>query len=425
MRFPRSHSKTPTLGLASARALVLAAQGLLATPTKRAQKADVLAAIVRMGVLQIDTIHVVARSPYLVLFSRLGPYRASALDELLEEGKLFECWAHEACFAPMSSFAVLRRHQLERTGHWSSRHAGRTQASHAREMGALLEKIRDGGAVKASDFADARGKGASSGFWEWKAEKRWLEAWFALGELMVARRERFQRVYDLTSRVLARAGVGGDDAAMPSPEDARKTLTLEAIRALGVVRARHVNDYFRVPRRATDASLAPWVEEGVLQRVRVRGLEGDFYVHRANFGELARALTGELRATRTTLLSPFDPLVWDRERALEMFGLDYRLECYTPADKRVFGYYVLPILCKGKLVGRLDAKAYREDGVFEVKELFLEDGVDGSEALARDVAGALEDTAAWHETPRVTIAASEPRGFAKKVRAAIGPDRRG
>lgn len=415
----KAREAPPTLGLAQARSLVLSAQGLLAAPRKRARKADLLAAIARMGVLQIDTIHVIARSPYLVLFSRLGAYRPSALDELLEEGRLFECWAHEACFAPMSSFAVLRRHQLERTRHWSSRHASRAMASQPREMRALLEKIRRDGPVKASDFEDARGKGSSSGFWEWKAEKRWLEAWFALGELMVARRERFQRVYDLSSRVLERAGIAGDDAALPSPEEAATTLTLAAIRALGVVRARHVNDYFRVPGRATDESLSPWVEDGTLQRVRVRGLEGDFYVHRDHLGELRRARSGELRATRTTVLSPFDPLVWDRERALEMFGLDYRLECYTPAEKRVFGYYVLPILSRGRLVGRLDAKAHREDGVFEVKKLFLEDGVAGSEALARDVAGALDECARWHDTPRVTIGASEPRGFAAKVRAEL------
>lgn len=409
---------TPILSLTAARALVLAAQGLLSVPKRRATQADVLAAITRMGVLQIDTIHVVARSPYLVLFSRLGPYRPAALDELLAQGALFECWAHEACFAPMSSFAVLRRHQLERTGHWSARQAGRTHESHAKEMAALLEKIRSEGAVKSSDFEDVRGRGASSGFWVWKAEKRWLEAWFAMGELMVARRERFHRVYDVTSRVLERAGVVWDEAAMPSHEAVIKTLTLAAIQALGVVRARHVNDYFRVPGRATDATLRPWVEEGWLIPVKVRGLDGDFYVHRENGAALERALKGQLRATRTTLLSPFDPLIWDRERAREMFAFDYRLECYTPAEKRSFGYFVLPILCRGKLVGRLDAKAHREAGIFEVKKLFLEDGIESSEALAKDLAGALAECAAWHETPRVVLGASASR-FGKRLQIAL------
>jgi uncharacterized protein YcaQ len=286
-------------------------------------------------------------------------------------------------------------------------------------MAALLQKIRAGGPVRASDFEDARGKGKSAGFWEWKAEKRWLEAWFAMGELMVARRERFHRVYDVTSRVLEHAGVAWNDGAMPSHEAAMEALTLDAIRALGVVRARHVNDYYRVPGRTTDESLTPFVERGVLRRVRVHGVDGFSYVHRDNSAALSRALRGDLRPTRVTLLSPFDPVVWDRERARETFGFDYRLECYTPAEKRVHGYYVLPILCRGALVGRLDAKAHREEGVFEVKTLFLEDGVKSTEALARDVAGALTEAAAWHETPRVTIRASEPRAFAGEVRGQL------
>ena len=405
--------------MAGARALVLAAQGLLAAPRRRATKVDVLAAIERMGVLQIDTIHVVARSPYLVLFSRLGAYGVSWLDELLAEGALFECWAHEACFASMRWFAVLRQHQLARTGHWAARHAARARASHAREMAALLERIRTGGAVKTSDFEDARGKGASAGFWEWKAEKRWLEAHFAQGALMVTRRERFHRVYDVTSRVLAKTGVVWDEAAAPGPDVVRETLTLEAIRALGVVRARHVHDYFRIPGRATDASLAPWVADGRLVRVGVRGLDGDFYVHADHRPALARALRGTLRATHTTLLSPFDPVVWDRARALELFDFDYRLECYTPAPKRVFGYFALPILSRGALVGRLDAKAHRDDGVFEVKRLALEDGAGASDALAAEVARAIAACAAWHDTPRVIVRASEPRGVAAKVRRAL------
>jgi uncharacterized protein len=407
------------LTVAAARAVQLAAQGLLVPPARRATKADVLAAITRMGVLQIDTIHVVARSPYLVLFSRLGAYRPAWLEGLLEEGALFECWAHEACFAPMSSFPELRRHQLERTGHWSSRHAGRTKASHANEMTALLERIREGGAVKASDFADARGKGASSGFWEWKAEKRWLEAWFALGELMVLRRDRFHRVYDVTRRVLERAGVAWEEVALPTREEARKRLTVDAVRALGVVRARHVNDYYRVPGRATDEELGALVEEGALRRLKVRGRDETFYAHPDLWGEIERASRGDLKATHTTLLSPFDPVVWDRERAREMFDFDYRLECYVPAEKREFGYFVLPILSRGRLVGRLDAKAHREDGVFEVKKVFFEERTEATGRLAKDVAGAIQECANWHGTERVKLVASEPRGLAKALRAAL------
>jgi hypothetical protein len=407
------------LTVAAARAVQLAAQGLLVPPARKATKAGVLAAIERMGVLQIDTIHVVARSPYLVLFSRLGAYRPAWLDELLAEGALFECWAHEACLAPMRSFPELRRHQLERTGHWSSRRAGRARASHPKEMTALLERIRAGGAVKASDFEDARGKGASSGFWEWKAEKRWLEAWFALGELMVARRDRFHRVYDLTSRVLERAGVARDEASIPSQEQARKRLIVDAVRALGVARARHLGDYFRLPGRVGDDELGALVDEGALRCLRVRGRDETFYAHPDLWPLVERASRKKLAATHTTLLSPFDPIVWDRARALEMFDFDYRLECYVPAEKRTFGYFVLPILSRGKLVGRLDAKAHREDGVFEIKSLYLEDGIDPTARLMKDVAAAIQSSASWHATPRVKVVRTEPRALAKALRLAL------
>jgi uncharacterized protein YcaQ len=157
----------------------------------------------------------------------------------------------------------------------------------------------------------------------------------------------------------------------------------------------------------------------MLLRTAITGRAAPAYVHRDHRQLAERAAAGRLRATRTTVLSPFDPVVWDRERASELFGFDYRLECYTPAAKRRFGYYVLPILHRGRLVGRLDAKAHRAGGVFEVKALYLETGVDADAALAATIAAALRDCAAWHATPRVTIGPTEPRGFARLLRAAF------
>jgi uncharacterized protein YcaQ len=161
----------------------------------------VLAAIERMELLQIDTIHVVARSPYLVLFSRLGPYTQAWLDQLLAKGKLFETWAHEACFAPMSDYALLRAQPSAASSHWAQKSAHRTRAQHARSMADLLEHIRAARPVKSERLRGTDGE--RGGWWGWKSEKRWLEALFALGELMIARRENFQRVYDLRERVLA------------------------------------------------------------------------------------------------------------------------------------------------------------------------------------------------------------------------------
>ncbi|MEO6688622.1 MAG: crosslink repair DNA glycosylase YcaQ family protein [Dokdonella sp.] len=413
-----------TLTAHQARLLHLAAQGLLARPSRRARKADVLAAIERMRVLQIDTIHVVARSPYLVLFSRLGGYRSAWLEESLAEAAIFECWAHEACFAPLRDYGLHRRHALDgRDRHWSMKSALRTRKDHAAGMAGLLEHVREKGAVKASDFERSDGV-ASGGWWGWKNEKRWLEALFALGDLMIDRRENFHRVYDLRERVLAKAAVR--DAASPLDRDAslsdaemRREFVLGGVHALGITQARWINDYFRAGGRVKDADLDALVASGELLRVGVDGWSNPAYVHREH-GELARtAAANRLRASHTTLLSPFDPVVWDRERASTMFGFDYRIECYTPEPKRKYGYFVLPILHRGRLIGRLDAKAHRADGVFEVKALFLEDGVVVTAALADAVAEAIQRCAEWHATPQVRIERCDPKSFRADLREAL------
>ena len=404
------------LSLAQARALQLAAQGLLRAPRRRARREDVPAAVERMRLLQIDSIHVVARSPYLVLHSRLGDYPPQWLDEALEQGRLAECWAHEACFVPAGDVGLHRAWRGQRAAHWAHRYAQRMRREHAAGMDELLERIRAEGPMRAADFdGGARGAG---GWWSWKPEKRWLEAWFALGELMVARRERFQRVYDLAERVLARLEppVAAADAAL-SHEALRRRFVLDSVRALGVVPARWIADYYRLKPAVTDRELRPLVEAGELLQATVAGWAGPGYVHRDHAPLLEQARAGRLRATRTALLSPFDPLVWDRDRLRGMFDFDYRIECYLPEGKRQHGYYVLPILHRGRLVGRLDAKAHRAEGVFEVKALFLEEDVSPQPRLLRELADAIAATARWHGTPRVRLSRSRPAGVAAPLRA--------
>ena len=397
-----------------ARNLHLVAQGLLAPPRARATKQRILAAIARMRLLQIDTIHVVARSPYLVLFSRLGSYEPRWLDELLKKGSIFECWAHEACFAPIDDYVLHGARGDARANHWAHKSAQRMHRDHREAMDRLLVHVRENGPVKASDFERKQKGGA--GWWGWKDEKRWLEACFALGDLMICRRENFQRVYDLTERVLANAKV---DAAALKSVDLPREFVLGAVQALGIAQARWIADYFRTGKKYKDADVESFVEAGDLIRVAVRGWEVPGYVHRDNFPLLQRAQRGGLRATHTTLLSPFDPVVWDRARASALFGFDYTLECYTPAPKRRYGYFVLPILHRGRLIGRLDAKAHRADGVFEVKALFLEPDAKVTESLVSDVAAAIGKCADWHATPRVVVRKSDPAAFGKSIRQAL------
>lgn len=401
------------LTLAQARALQLAAQGLLAAPARAATPLALRRCIDRMQLLQIDSIHVVARSPYLVLFSRIGAYPMAWLDQALERGHLFETWAHEACFAPIAQIGLHRSHNRDTRRHWGLDMARDGDAQQRAHLARLLDHVRRNGAVRSADFA--RTDGRAGGWWGWKDEKIWLEALFARGDLMVARRERFQRVYDLAQRVCP--GLAGME--LPGADAVRTDFIARSVLALGVTQARWIHDYFRTRPRLRDADLDALVAQGQLVRVAVQGWEAPAYVHRANRRLLGQAARDRLCASHTTLLSPFDPLVWDRERASTLFGFDYRIECYTPQARRTYGYFALPLLHCGQLVGRLDAKAHREDGVFEVKSLFLEPGFAWDEGFGQAAAAAIARCARWHGTPKVRLQRASPARFAPVLRRAL------
>lgn len=392
----------------AARALLLAAQGLAAPRPQPATKGDVLDAIRQMGVLQIDTIHVVARSPYLVLWSRLGAYDPRWLDQLLAECALFEYWSHAACFLPIEAFALYRGRML----------AARTPEGRVRNwtgvgdevLARVLARVREAGPVRSADFAR---EGRGGPWWDWKPEKAALELLFDQGHLMIARRENFHRVYDLQERVLP----AWDDAHALPPDEVRRCKVLDTVRALGVAPARWVPDYFRLKKQGVAALLEQLAAEGLLLRATVAGWDTPAYLHPANLGLAEAAAAGELAATRTTLLSPFDPVVWDRARALELYDFHYRIEVYTPAERRAYGYFTLPILHGGRVVGRLDPKAHRAQGRFEVRGLHLEPHTPLTDELAEGLAAAIADCAAWHGTPEVVVARSEPPGLAAALQA--------
>lgn len=387
------------IDIANARALHLAAQGLLKPPQRKAKKADVLSAIQRMALLQIDTISVVARSPYLVLWSRLGHYEMQWLEEHLSDGALFEYWAHEACFVPTEDFRLLRHRMLDPSS-MGWKHSANWIKTHKADINKLLKHVAVNGPVQSKDFARAEGS-KGSGWWDWKPEKRHLEALFTTGKLMVAKRRSFQRVYDVTERVLPQ---WNDARDLPSSADAQLEMIRKSCRALGVVKPQWVADYYRLKhsgRGKADSVLYKLADAGELVPVRIDGYADDAFVHSEHNDLLELAARGQLNSTVTTLLSPFDPVVWDRKRAADLFEFEYRIECYTPAPKRIYGYFVLPILSRGRIVGRLDAKAHRAQGVFEVKALYLEPDVRVTRRLATDIAIAVTRCASWHDTPAV------------------------
>jgi uncharacterized protein len=287
--------------------------------------------------------------------------------------------------------------------------------AHHEEIEHVMEHISEKGPVRSAEFARTDGK--AGGWWEWKPEKRALEHLFAAGELMISRRENFHRVYDLRERVLANALPDWEDALAPNEQEVRRALALKAIRALGVAVARWVPDYFRTPKKGAAGLLEELADEGELVRA---GIEGEpAYVHPDNARLVERILSGNLQLAFTTLLSPVDPVVWDRTRALELFDFEYKIEVYTPAARRRYGYYSLPILNNGALVGRLDAKAHRKQGTFEVKTIHLEPDTPVNDNLVSGLAGALRYCAGWHGTPEVLVRRSDPSELAEALRLAL------
>lgn len=398
----------PRLSLTDARHLHLAAQGLLKKTRRRATPADILTTISRMSLLQIDTINIVARSPYLVLFSRLGDYSPQWLDDALQQGALMEYWAHEACFLPRSDFMLIRHRMLapEKMG-WKYKAAWMKE--HAHEIEQLLQHIQHNGPVRSADFEHPR-KGVS-GWWEWKPHKRHLEGLFTAGKVMVVERRNFQRVYDLTHRVMPH---WDDERDLLSQEDAESAMLDNSARSLGIFREQWLADYYRLKRPALKNWCNVRAQQQQIIPVDVEGL-GTLWLHSHFQPLLEQALAGKLTATHSAVLSPFDPVVWDRKRAEQLFDFSYRLECYTPAPKRQYGYFVLPLLHRGQLVGRMDAKMHRKTGVLDVISLWLQDDVKPGVTLQKGLFQAIDDFARWQQATRVTLG-RYPEGLFADVR---------
>lgn len=390
------------------RGLMIAAQGLQQRLPVPATKADLRQMIRQMHVLQIDTIHVVARSPYLVLWSRLGDYPQHWLDELLAEGALFEYWSHAACFLPIEDYPLYRRFMQNQItsndDRWQT-----WMDDHAELVDKVLAHVRENGSARSADFE--RTGGLQSGWWNRKDEKTVMEGLWMRGDLMIAKRHNFQRIYDLRERILP----DWEDARTPSLEAVYETFVLNTVKALGVTKAAWIADYFRMYKKIAQSVIEKLAKSGQLQTVQVEGWDVPGYFHPDQRDALEAAANGQVPVSRTTLLSPFDPLVWDRTRAQELFNFTYQIECYTPAPRRKYGYFTLPILYNNALIGRLDPKAHRKEGIFEVKTLHLEPGVIVDDALVAAVKSTLQACAVWHKTPQVIVREATEPGLAKRL----------
>ncbi len=384
------------LSARAARRIALHAQGFGdARPAGAADRRHLRRVVGRTALLQVDSVNVFERAHYLPAFSRLGPYDKGLVDRAAyRHRELFEYWGHEASLLPVATHPLLRW-RMARAESLEEGWGGplRVMRDHPEFVAHVLQRLEDEGPRSAGELHE--GERPAGPWWDWSLTKVALEYLFWAGRVTTTHRRGFERVYDLTERVLP-----AEVLALPTPsrEEAQRELVRIAARAHGVATERDLRDYFRLRTEEGGAAVRSLVEEGELLRVDVEGWKGPAYLWPG--ARLPR------RVRATALLSPFDPLVWERSRTRRLFGFDYRIEIYVPADKRVHGYYVLPFLHDEALCARVDLKSDRKAGVLRVMASWLEPGHDAT-TTAEALAGELRRAADWQGLTDVVV---EPRG---------------
>jgi uncharacterized protein YcaQ len=408
--------------LSALRAVVLRAQGLHAA--NRADSAptrdDLYRAIQQIGCVQIDTLHMVRRSHYLVMWSRLGNYDPAEFDALTcaVDRRLFEGWQHAACIIPLTEYRYQlprQRHLRENKSSWYYRWLNdKIQTDFLPQV---LERIRREGPLKVSEFEKEAGHEGGT-WWNWRPSKAALELLYSLGDLAIADRVKFQRLYDLTERVLPK----WVDLSEPTVEQRDRFWVERGARAMGVGLPRHAGDFSWMKITKSRPIVTQLIEDGILMPIRGQLADGstaELVIHKDNLLLLEQAADGTLKAERTTFLSPFDNLWWAGRRDEQFWGFHQSLEAYLPAPKRTYGYFCLPILHKDRFVGRFDPKLERKTGVLRLKSLYLEPGVKPVEDLVQGVATAMRDFMAFHQARELVIENSQPAGFGKKLMKAL------
>jgi uncharacterized protein YcaQ len=381
------------LSLAEVRALALTAQGF-ATPRERpADKRSLRALAEQLGVIQIDSVNVLVRSHYLPAFSRLGAYDRASLDALAHKGPraLFEYWGHEASLLPVALQPLLRW-RMEHAIHHAWGRMRRIAKEQPDLVRRVLDVVREKGPIAASAI-EAGAPKKSNGWWEWSEAKVAIEWLFWSGQVTSAARKGFERLYDLPERVLPPKVIA---TPTPAEHDAQRELVERSARAMAIGTEADLRDYYRLPVAGARRAVGELVEQGILLRASVAGWKKPAYLHR-------RAKAAAIDPARGALLSPFDSLIWARERTERLFGMKFRLEIYTPSHKRVHGYYVLPFLLGDQLVARVDLKADRHAGVLRVLAAYAEPPA-RQKKIAPALRVELDRLASWLELERVTVA---------------------
>ena len=405
----------------AARRIALAAQGLAAPrPAGRVDARHIRKVIGTLGLLQLDSVNVFCRSHYMPVFSRLGPYPRDVLDTMAAHlagpvpprsvarprgRELFEYWAHEASLLPLETHRLMRwRMARADTDAWAG--VARLARDNPGLIAEVLALVAAQGPIRAAQTGIERPVRRPGEMWNWHDGKVALEHLFFAGQVSAACRVNFERLYDLTERVIPAPVLA---APAPTEADAQRELVRVAARALGVATEPDLGDYFRLPRAASKARVAELAEGGELIPVAVDGWSAPGY--------LWPAARRPRRVTARALLSPFDSLIFYRARTERLFGFRYRIEIYTPAARRVHGYYVLPFLLGDALVARVDLKSDRQAGLLRVQGAFAEPGADRVH-VAAELAAELRLTAQWLGLDKVIAA---PHGdLAADLATALG-----
>ncbi|WP_394892729.1 winged helix-turn-helix domain-containing protein [Mesorhizobium sp. AaZ16] len=397
-----------TISVAMARRIALAAQGFAESrPAAAIARRHLAKVLARIGLLQIDSVSVVVRAHYMPLFSRLGPYDRDLLDKAASGKKrmLFEYWAHEASLLPVETWPLMR---------WRMDRAAQSEgiygrlAQFGRERADLIQatyrKVAADGPVAASDIDGAKGSG---GWWGWSDEKHAFEWLFWAGRITTASRRGFERLYDLPERVIPAAVF---ESPAPEPAEAHRELLRISAKALGVATIGDLRDYFRLSPADVKDRIPELVESGELLPVSVKGWKQRAFLH-------AEARIPRKIAARA-LLAPFDPLVFERSRTERLFDFHYRIEIYTPAEKRRFGYYVLPFLLGDTIVARVDLKADRPAGILRVLAAYAEPGAPPH--TAAELLEELKTMQGWLGLDRIEVTSAGDLGPALADIAAEG-----
>jgi len=392
-------TKTVTdLSAAEARRLALSSLGFGGKRPARAGAAHVRATANRLSAIQIDSVNVLARAHYVPTFSRYGPYPTSVLDDLAHNRReLFEYWGHAACFLPMDMYPLMRWRMENQCEMWS-----RVSAKQKQFMDAVYNEVAERGPLGAGELSMG---GKSTGpWWGWSKGKIAIELLFRQGRVAVAGRRNFERLYDIPERVFPES-IRRADAVAPS--EAKKALIVRAARAMGVGTAKDIAQYFHIdawwdrrwingrrPPSNTNALFDELVEEGRLQRVQVEGWKPPAYM--AADARVPRSI--DVRA----IVSPFDPVLWERKWTKATFDFDYQIEIYVPGPKRIYGYYVLPFLFGDRFAARVDLKADRKTSTLMVHAAYVERGLD-ARVVADALAGELRSMAGWLSLDRFAV----------------------